>query len=49
VNRLRASKGWTGLIETPGLSLEAKLDGLADFVERHLDISMIDRLVEEGV
>jgi adenosylcobyric acid synthase len=49
VNRLRASKGWTGLPERPGLSLEAKLDGLADFVERHLDISMIDRLVEEGV
>jgi adenosylcobyric acid synthase len=49
VNRLRASKGWTELPEMPSLSLDAKLDGLADFVERHLDTSLIDRLVEEGV
>jgi hypothetical protein len=33
----------------PSLSLDAKLEGLADFVERHLDTSLIDRLVEEGV
>jgi cobyric acid synthase len=49
VNRLRVSKGWTELPEMPSLSLDAKLDGLADFVERHLDTSLIDRLVEEGV
>jgi adenosylcobyric acid synthase len=49
VNRLRASKGWTGLPETKGPSLDMKLDGLADFMERHVDRSMIDRLLEEGV
>ena len=49
INRLRASKGWTGLPETQRLSLDTRLDRLADFVERHLDISLIDRLLEEGV
>ena len=49
INRLRASRGWTALPETKGLSLDMKLDGLADFVERHVDRSMIDRLLEEGV
>jgi hypothetical protein len=42
-------KGWTGLPETQRLSLDTRLDRLADFVERHLDISLIDRLLEEGV
>ena len=37
----------TGL--TKSLSLDMKLDCLADFVERHVDRSMIDRLLEEGV
>ena len=49
VNRLRASKGWTGLPETQRLSLDTRLDRLADLVERHLDLSLIDRLVEQGV
>jgi cobyric acid synthase len=49
INRLRASKGWTGLPETQRLSLDTRLDHWADFVERHLDISLIDRLLEEGV
>jgi adenosylcobyric acid synthase len=49
VNRLRASKGWSGLPESQYLSLDTRLDNLADFVERHLDMSMIDRLVEKGV
>jgi adenosylcobyric acid synthase len=49
VNRLRASKGWAGLPETPSASLDARLDRLADFVERHLDMSVIDRLLTEGV
>ena len=49
VNRLRASRGWAGLPETPSASLDARLDRLADFVERHLDLSLIDRLMEHGV
>ena len=49
VNSLRASKGWIGLPETQTLSLDARLDRLADFVDRHLDMCMIDRLLEEGV
>ena len=49
VNRLRASKGWTGLPETQQPSLDTRLDHLADFVERHLDVSLIDRLLEDGV
>jgi hypothetical protein len=46
---LRTSKGWAGLPETHGLSLDARLDRLADFVEQHLSMSTIDRLLEEGV
>jgi adenosylcobyric acid synthase len=49
VNRLRASKGWAGLPETPTASLDAGLDRLADLVERHLDMSLIDRFLKERV
>lgn len=49
VNRLRAAKGWIGLSDTPSASLDAKLDRLADLVERHLDMSLIDRLLQEGM
>jgi len=49
LNRLRQSKGWTGLPETRRPSLDDRLDDLADFVEQHLDMSMIDRVLEAGV
>jgi cobyric acid synthase CobQ len=49
LNRLRTSKGWPGLPETQRLTLDARLDRLADFVEQHLSMSTIDRLLEEGV
>ncbi len=49
INRLRASKGWAGLSETKALSLDTRLDQLADFVEQHLSMPMIDRLLEEGL
>jgi adenosylcobyric acid synthase len=49
LNRLRTSKGWPALPETQGFSLDARLDRLADFVEQHLSMPMIDRLLEEGM
>lgn len=49
LNQLRRSKGWAGLPEAPALSLDARLDRLADFVEQHLSMQIIDRLVAEGV
>jgi adenosylcobyric acid synthase len=49
LNRLRAAKGWEPLPATPGLSLDERIDHLADFVAQHLSISMVDRLLEEGV
>ena len=49
LNRLRASKGWIGLPDTSRASLDTRLDHLTDFVEQHLDMSLIDRLLEEGV
>lgn len=49
LNRLRSAKGWGKLPETPGLSLDARLDQLADFVDRHLSIPMIERLIEQGM
>jgi adenosylcobyric acid synthase len=48
VNRLRAAKGWSGLPETQGLSLDARLDRLADFVEQHMSMPLVDRLLDEG-
>jgi len=49
LNRLRRSKGWTALPETQRPSLDERLDHLADFVEQHLDMPMIERVLEEGV
>ena len=49
INGLRASNGWNDLHDTETFSLDARLDRLADFVERHLDMSLISRLLEEGV
>jgi adenosylcobyric acid synthase len=48
VNRLRAAKGWSGLPQTQGLSLDARLDRLADFVEQHMSMPLVDRLLDEG-
>ncbi len=49
LNRLRASKGWGALPETQAASLDARLDRLADMVERHLSMPLVDRLVEAGM
>ncbi|MBA5866123.1 MAG: cobyric acid synthase [Nitrospira sp. CR1.3] len=49
LNRLRIAKGWAALPATQDLPLDARLDRLADFVERHLSMPLIDRLVEEGI
>lgn len=49
LNRLRAAKGWKHLPPTPGLSLDERIDDLADFVEQHLSMPMVNRLLEEGV
>ena len=49
LNRLRQSKGWPALPEMQRPSLDERLDRLADFVEQHLDMAMIERVLEEGV
>ena len=49
LNRLRQQKGWPLLPETQHLSLDARLDRLAGLVERHLDIPMLEHLIEAGV
>jgi adenosylcobyric acid synthase len=49
LNGLRRQKGWHALPETQHASLDARLDRLADLVERHLDMPMIDRIIEAGV
>lgn len=49
INRLRQRKGWSALPDTQQASLDARLDRLADLVERHLDLSMIDRIIQAGV
>ena len=49
INRLRQQKGWALLPDTQGLSLDARLDRVAGLVERDLDMSLLDRLIEAGV
>lgn len=49
LNRLRAGKGWEPLSLTAVASLDERIDRLADFVRQHLSMSMLDRLIEEGV
>ncbi len=49
LNRLRASKGWDGLRETESVSLELRLDRLADFIGSHLKMPLIERILEEGL
>jgi adenosylcobyric acid synthase len=49
LNRLRQRRGWASLPLTEELSLDRRLDALADFVENHLDLVAIERIIEQGV
>lgn len=49
LNRLRAARGWAPLDPMPGSSLDQELDRLADFVGKHVDLSAIDAIIEQGV
>lgn len=49
LNRLRLTRGWTPLQDSGNDSLDADLDGLADFMAAHLDVEAILRVVEHGL
>ena len=49
LNRLRARRGWPPLDTLTERTPDQALDDLADFVEQHVDMSAIQRVVEEGV
>ncbi|WP_447986406.1 cobyric acid synthase [Nitrospira sp. Nam74] len=49
LNQLRQRRGWAPLPLTEELSLDRRLDTLADFVENHLDLVAIERIIEQGV
>jgi adenosylcobyric acid synthase len=49
LNGLRRQRGWDPLPEHPSPSLEEGIDGVADHVERHLDLDRIARMIAEGV
>jgi len=49
LNRLRAVRGWAPLPPSPDSTPDEDLDRLADFVERHVDMEAIERIVEAGV
>lgn len=49
LNRLRAVRGWEPLREVHTGSLTGDLDGLADFVEAHLDMSAVEALIDRGM
>jgi adenosylcobyric acid synthase len=48
INRLRRAKKWSGLPQTEGSSLDGRLDQWADFVEHHISMPLLDRLLAEG-
>ncbi|BFU97128.1 MAG: Cobyric acid synthase [Nitrospira sp.] len=46
VNELRAARGWAPIPETRSLTLDARLDQWADFIEEHVSMTVIDSLVD---
>jgi adenosylcobyric acid synthase len=49
LNRLRALKGWAPLDPQPDGHLDEDLDRLADFVAQHLDLALIEAIIEKGI
>jgi adenosylcobyric acid synthase len=53
LNRLREARGWPPLAsqcDTPSdVLLDQQLDRLADFVAKHLDLTAIDAIIEQGM
>jgi adenosylcobyric acid synthase len=49
INRLRAAKGYGGIPEIRECSLDERLDQWADFVQQHVSMPVLDRLLAEGV
>ena len=49
LNQLRQRRGWEPLPVTEELSLDCRLDMLADFVENHLNLGAIETIVAQGV
>jgi adenosylcobyric acid synthase len=49
LNQLRERRGWAPLPLTEELSLDRRLDTLADFVERHLNLGAIETIIKQGV
>ena len=53
LNRLREARGWPSLVsqcDTPSdVLLDQQLDRLADFVAKHLDLTAIDAIIEQGM
>jgi adenosylcobyric acid synthase len=49
LNQLRQRRGWAPLPLAEELSLDRRLDMLADFVEKHLNLVAIETIIEQGV
>ena len=49
LNGLRERHGWAPLPVQPGTSLDERIDGLADFMAKHLDLAAIDAILERGL
>jgi len=49
LNWLRAPKGWAPIDPNPCPSLDQRLDRLADFVAKHVDLAAIISVIERGV
>lgn len=48
LNHLRAGKAWPARPCERRPSTEDRLDRLADFVQAHLDVDLIDAIIEQG-
>lgn len=49
LNGLRERHGWDPLPVQPGLSLDERIDRLADFMAKHLDLAAIEAIIERGL
>ncbi len=49
LNRLREARGWSPVKAATGSSLDQELDQLADFIQRYVDLTAIDAIIEQGV
>jgi adenosylcobyric acid synthase len=49
LNRLRGARGWSPLASGGHITLDQQLDGLADFIQKHVDLPAVETIIEQGL